>query len=213
MHFLLSCDIKQAVVEKQEEGVISSTPVQLTNGKKGKIKRTKITPPPPHLSLSIFLSPPPPPVNIKVVVLRGAKDRLVGVASMRLFDANGALNMGLQKRPFLFTAKAPFSWDPAAPPSGREPGEDGVWCGSGGSSGGDNDGDERALSKEDLGFALERVRDETFCCSLLESQTLHLTFGDLEGGAAFSGRPNEARLVPDFTTYMVYPNILSGTCV
>lgn len=75
---------------------------------------------------------------------------------MRLFDVNGALNMGLQKRPFLFTAKAPFSWDPAAPPSGREPGEDGVWCGGGGDN---NDGDERALSKEDLGFALERVRE------------------------------------------------------
>ncbi|CAN0325679.1 unnamed protein product, partial [Ectocarpus sp. 12 AP-2014] len=95
-----------------------------------------------------------------VVVLRGAKDRLVGVASMRFFDANGSLNMGLQKRPFLFTDRAPFSWDPAAPPSGREPGQDGVWCGScDGDDGGDG-GRDGILSKDDWGFALERMREK-----------------------------------------------------
>lgn len=93
-----------------------------------------------------------------MVVLRGAKDRLVGVASMRFFDANGSLNMGLQKRPFLFTDRAPFSWDPAAPPSGREPGQDGVWCGSGGGDDGGDGGRDGILSKDDWGFALERVR-------------------------------------------------------
>ncbi|CAN0029761.1 unnamed protein product, partial [Ectocarpus fasciculatus] len=103
----------------------------------------------------------------QVVVLRGAKDRLVGVASMRFFDSNGSLNMGLQKRPFLFTDRAPFSWDPAAPPSGREPGQDGVWCGSGGGGGGGGGGDDGVdggrdgiLSKDDWGFALERMREK-----------------------------------------------------
>ncbi|CAM9679195.1 unnamed protein product, partial [Ectocarpus sp. 4 AP-2014] len=95
-----------------------------------------------------------------VVVLRGAKDRLVGVASMRFFDANGSLNMGLQKRPFLFTDRAPFSWDPAAPPSGREPGQDGVWCGSGGGDDGGDGGRDGILSKGDWGFALERMREK-----------------------------------------------------
>ncbi|CAN0337331.1 unnamed protein product, partial [Ectocarpus fasciculatus] len=103
-----------------------------------------------------------------VVVLRGAKDRLVGVASMRFFDSNGSLNMGLQKRPFLFTDRAPFSWDPAAPPSGREPGQDGVWCGSGGGGGGGGGGGDDGvdggrdgiLSKDDWGFALERMREK-----------------------------------------------------
>lgn len=98
--------------------------------------------------------------------MRGVKGRLVGVASMRLFDANGSLHMGLQKRPFLFTDKVPFSWDPAAPPSGRQPGEDGVWCDNGeigcsGGGGGGNrepEGNDGTLSKEDWGFALERVR-------------------------------------------------------
>lgn len=100
--------------------------------------------------------------------MRGAKGRLVGVASIFLFDANGALNMGLQKRPFLFTDKVPFSWNPAAPPSGKQPGEDGVWCGSGGSSvGSGGEGGKRlwggdagggVVSKDDWGFALERVR-------------------------------------------------------
>ena len=102
------------------------------------------------------------------MVLRGVKDRLVGVATMRLFDANGSLHMGLQKRPFLFTDKVPFCWDPAAPPSGRQPGEDGVWCDLGGETGGggrggggvnhEAEGDDGALSREDWGFALERVR-------------------------------------------------------
>lgn len=113
----------------------------------------------------------------------------MGVASIFLFDANGALNMGLQKRPFLFTDRVPFSWDPAAPPSGRQPGEDGVWCGSGGSSvngiggerggslwGGDAEGggggggfDGGVPSKKDWGFALERVRN---CCFLFPSDFL-----------------------------------------
>lgn len=109
-----------------------------------------------------------------MVVLRGVKDRLVGVASMRLFDANGSLHTGLQKRPFLFTDNVPFSWDPAAPPSGRQPGEDGVWCdvggdgGDGGSGGGgvhETGGNDGALSKEDWGFALERVRRALGCFS------------------------------------------------
>lgn len=98
----------------------------------------------------------------QVVVLWGAKDRVVGVASMRFFDVNGSLKMGLQKRPFQFTNKLPFSWDPAAPPSGREPGEDGVWFGCGGSNDAGPDlwddlySDEE-MPKEDWGFQLERV--------------------------------------------------------
>lgn len=76
---------------------------------------------------------------------------------MRFFDANGSLAMGLQKRQFQFTSKLPFSWDPAAPPSGREPGEDGVWCGvaDGGASGEPCFDDD--IPKEDWGFRLEQV--------------------------------------------------------
>lgn len=98
----------------------------------------------------------------QVVVLRGAKDRLVGVASMRFFDSNGSLKMGLQKRPFQFTNKLPFSWNPAAPPSGKEPGEDGVWFGCGGGNDpvpdqwGDPYSDDE-MPKGDWGFQLERV--------------------------------------------------------
>ena len=91
------------------------------------------------------------------------KDRIVGVASMRFFDANGSLKMGLQKRPFQFTDKLPFSWDPSAPPSGKQPGEDGVWCGCGvGSDANDEPwwGDQYSgdgIPEEDWGFRLERV--------------------------------------------------------
>lgn len=86
--------------------------------------------------------------------MRGARDRLVGVASMRFFDANGSLVMGLQKRPFEFTDKMPSSWDPAAPPSGREAGENGMWCRA--ASGGEHCFDEE-IPREDCGFLLERV--------------------------------------------------------
>lgn len=85
----------------------------------------------------------------------------MGVASMRFFDENGSLVMGLQKRPFRFTDKMPFSWDPAAPPSGREPEEGGSWYGSdvvGGVSRGDRSTEDDATRKADWGFQLERVR-------------------------------------------------------
>lgn len=84
---------------------------------------------------------------------------------MRFFDANGSLNMGLQKRSFRFTDKIPFSWNPAAPPTGREPGEDGVWCSG---SWGDRCLEARA-SREDWGFELERVSFfvSFLCCDVI----------------------------------------------
>lgn len=81
----------------------------------------------------------------------------MGVASMRFFDSNGSLAMGLQKRPFLFTNKLPFSWNPAAPPSGKEPGEDGVWCDGRRGPWGDDECSNDDVCKEDWGFRLERV--------------------------------------------------------
>ncbi|CAM9954479.1 unnamed protein product, partial [Laminaria digitata] len=95
-----------------------------------------------------------------VIVLWGAKDRLVGVASMRFFDSNGSLAMGLQKRPFLFTDKLPFSWNPAAPPSGKEPGQDGVWCDGRRGPWGDEECSNDNVCKEDWGFRLERMREK-----------------------------------------------------
>lgn len=95
-------------------------------------------------------------------MLRGVKNDLVGVASMRFFDANGSLAMGLQKRPFQFTSKLPFSWDPASPPSGREPGEDGVWCGvADGDAWDEQCFDDNNTPKEDWGFRLEQVRESS----------------------------------------------------
>lgn len=81
----------------------------------------------------------------------------MGVASMRFFDSNGSLAMGLQKRPFLFTDKLPFSWNPAAPPSGKEPGEVGVWCDGRRGPWGDGECSNDNVCKEDWGFRLERV--------------------------------------------------------
>lgn len=106
-----------------------------------------------------------------MVTLSAAKDRIVGLASTRFFDANGSLAMGLQKRPFKFTTKSAFAWDPAAPPSGKEPGENGIWCWSGGGDGGGGGGSDQlgcspnghgdgGVAKEDWGFRLERVRNE-----------------------------------------------------
>lgn len=104
---------------------------------------------------------------MKVVTLSATKNRVVGLASMRFFDANGSLTMGLQKRPFKFTTKRAFAWNPAAPPSGREPGATGIWC-YGGADGSGNDQsdcsangrDDNGVAKEDWGFRLERVRDK-----------------------------------------------------
>lgn len=104
--------------------------------------------------------------KIKVVTLSVTKNRVVGLASMRFFDANGSLAMGLQKRPFKFTTKRAFAWNPAAPPSGREPGESGIWCCGGANGGGDHQSDcsanghnDDGVAKEDWGFRLERVRE------------------------------------------------------
>lgn len=124
----------------------------------------------------------------QVVVLCGAKDRPVGVASMRFFDANGSLAMGLQKRPFQFTYKLPFAWDPAAPPSGKEPGDNGVWCGGRGGSWSDQlSGDE--IPKEDWGFRLERVRASSVRHQRVHTISLSV---DWQGGDLCCGKCHRA---------------------